>query len=176
MNTNCQWLWDSVFFVVSIGPSLEHLFMIHPPPHFSMAQADVSWTYQSLVYWGCSSCPLIIKMLSLFTSKPRLCTASHRPVGWQPYRSKLFIYFFSLQMAQYMFELYYNFPKGGFHHSGLCWMPLLDSHLQLNIAFGEAKWRHVNENIRSVLHVAHTVSPCFWRHGFTSGGLLWHDN
>lgn len=113
MNTNCQWLWDIVFFVVSIGPSLEHLLMIHPPPHFSMAQADVLWTYWSLVYWGCSSCPLTIKMLSLFTSKPLLCTASHCPVGWQPYRSKLFIYFFSLQMAQYMFDLYCNFPKGG---------------------------------------------------------------
>lgn len=117
---------------------------MHPPPRFSMApnwvQTNILWIYWLIVYWGCSSRPaLIIKKFSLLQQ-------NHWCV--QP---------FSFQMAQYFFELYDNFPKSGFHHLGLCWLLLLDSHSQLSIALGETKWRHVSQNMRSVLHVEHTV-------------------
>lgn len=68
------------FFVVGTSPSWEFLLTMHPPPHFSMApkwvQSNVLWTYWSLVYWGCSSCPQIIKMLSLLPQN-HCCVQPH---------------------------------------------------------------------------------------------------
>lgn len=137
------------FLVIGTGPRFQLLWTMRPPPNFSMApncvQRNILWIYGSLVYWSWSYCLPIIKMSLL--PQNHCCVQPH--ICWLAVVSKLFIYFFSSD------GLLYNFPQSGLQLFVFCGLLLLDS--QQRIAFGQTKWRHVSQNMRSVLHVVHTV-------------------
>lgn len=140
-NTNCQELSD-----VSFG--CRHLSKLGTLNDASTAfflglqngLEQTSWTYWLLVYRSCSSCPLII----ITSESKHCCVPPHTSLlagccidqnDWSIPIKRLFAL---------------GFAGFGFTFEG--------------VVYGKRKWRHISQNVRSVLHVAYVVYVCLNSH------------